>query len=308
MAPRPLTLDLAANARLSLEFLGRDFDPAGGDYPFYKTHYDSDPTYHRHCLWDYCENPGRNTYAIMFARQLTGGGAEEAAKKMKGVMERHFDEGDGLNYRPQVDIFRPYPEFPPQDRIPVYHEAEMWDNRSVFMGVMLAALAEGDERLRRRAAEMLEGFKRVAVRQGDEVYLTRKGFPPGFRADPAEPPRPGEHTYGWITPLARYHRLFGSDEALELARGLTNFIVRRGPLNEHGILHQMRMRWPDKEFIVADGCVGCRMHCPYMKMVDLVMVRDALRRGKHEIDVPADVAAGARRALERMIAVPRDRA
>jgi quinolinate synthase len=43
-----------------------------------------------------------------------------------------------------------------------------------------------------------------------------------------------------------------------------------------------------------------------MKMIDLVMVRDALRSGKHEIRVPDDVAAGARRALERMIAVPRD--
>jgi quinolinate synthase len=75
---------------------------------------------------------------------------------------------------------------------------------------------------------------------------------------------------------------------------------------EHGMIHQLRKRWPDKEFVVADGCIGCRMHCPYMKMIDLVMVRDALLRGKHEIDVPADVAAGARRALERMIAVPRD--
>ncbi|HEU4383816.1 MAG TPA: quinolinate synthase NadA [Anaeromyxobacteraceae bacterium] len=75
---------------------------------------------------------------------------------------------------------------------------------------------------------------------------------------------------------------------------------------EHGILHQMRKRWPDKEFIVADGCVGCRMHCPYMKMVDLLMVRSALREGRHLIEVPADVAQGARRALERMIAVPRD--
>ncbi len=75
---------------------------------------------------------------------------------------------------------------------------------------------------------------------------------------------------------------------------------------EHGIVYQMKRRWPEKEFVVADGCIGCRMHCPYMKMVDLVMVRDALARGKHEIDVPADVAAGARRALERMIAVPRD--
>ncbi len=75
---------------------------------------------------------------------------------------------------------------------------------------------------------------------------------------------------------------------------------------EHGIVHQLRRRHPDKEFIVADGCIGCRLHCPYMKMIDLVMVRDALARGKHEIDVPADVSEGARRALERMIAVPRD--
>ncbi len=75
---------------------------------------------------------------------------------------------------------------------------------------------------------------------------------------------------------------------------------------EHGILTGLRKRYPDKEFVVADGCLGCRMHCPYMKMIDLLMVRDALRRGKHEIVVPPDVAAGARRALERMIAVPRD--
>jgi quinolinate synthase len=75
---------------------------------------------------------------------------------------------------------------------------------------------------------------------------------------------------------------------------------------EHGIVHQLKLRYPDKEFVVADGCLGCRMHCPYMKMIDLVMVRDTLLRGKHEITVPPDVAVGARRALERMIAVPRD--
>jgi len=75
---------------------------------------------------------------------------------------------------------------------------------------------------------------------------------------------------------------------------------------EHGMLHQLKLRYPGKEFVVADGCLGCRMHCPYMKMVDLVMVRDALARGKHEIVVPPDVAEGARRSLERMIAVPRD--
>ena len=90
--------------------------------------------------------------------------------------------------------------------------------------------------------------------------------------------------------------------AVEKHRDARTFIVA----TEHGIVYQMKKRFPDKEFIVADGCIGCRMHCPYMKMVDLLMLRDALSRGKHEIHVPEDVAAGARRALERMIAVPRD--
>jgi quinolinate synthase len=90
--------------------------------------------------------------------------------------------------------------------------------------------------------------------------------------------------------------------AVEKHREARTFIVA----TEHGIVYQMKKRWPDKEFIIADGCIGCRMHCPYMKMIDLVMLRDALRREKHEIRVPEDVADGARRALERMIAVPRD--
>jgi quinolinate synthase len=90
--------------------------------------------------------------------------------------------------------------------------------------------------------------------------------------------------------------------AVEKHRDARTFIVA----TEHGIVYQMKKRFPDKEFIVADGCIGCRMHCPYMKMIDLVMLRDALARGKHEVHVPEDVAAGARRALERMIAVPRD--
>jgi quinolinate synthase len=90
--------------------------------------------------------------------------------------------------------------------------------------------------------------------------------------------------------------------AVERFPSARTFIVA----TEHGIVHQMKKRWPDREFIVADGCIGCRMHCPYMKMIDLLMIRDALVRGKHEVAVEPDVAAGARRALERMIAVPRD--
>ena len=76
---------------------------------------------------------------------------------------------------------------------------------------------------------------------------------------------------------------------------------------EWGLLHQLKKRFPDREFIPADGCIGCRLHCPYMKMVDLESILRSLRQDLHEIRVDPETAAGARRALQRMLAVPRDR-
>ncbi|HJQ23278.1 MAG TPA: quinolinate synthase NadA [Blastocatellia bacterium] len=75
---------------------------------------------------------------------------------------------------------------------------------------------------------------------------------------------------------------------------------------ESGIVHQMKKRYPDREFVMADGCIGCRLHCPYMKMITLGNVKRALVEDKFEITVEPDVMEGARRALERMLAVPRD--
>lgn len=75
---------------------------------------------------------------------------------------------------------------------------------------------------------------------------------------------------------------------------------------EWGIIHQLQKHYPDKEFVSADGCIGCRLHCPYMKMIDLPMVLNSLHEGFYEITVEEDVAAGARKSLERMLAVPRD--
>lgn len=75
---------------------------------------------------------------------------------------------------------------------------------------------------------------------------------------------------------------------------------------ESGIIHQMKKLYPDREFIMADGCIGCRLHCPYMKMIGLTDVRRALVEDKFEITVEPDVMQDARRALERMLAVPRD--
>jgi len=75
---------------------------------------------------------------------------------------------------------------------------------------------------------------------------------------------------------------------------------------ENGIVHQMKKRFPDKEFISADGCIGCRLHCPYMKVTGLEDVYMALRDERFEITLHDSIMTKARLALERMMAVPRD--
>lgn len=75
---------------------------------------------------------------------------------------------------------------------------------------------------------------------------------------------------------------------------------------ENGIIHQLKKRFPDKEFVPADGCIGCRLHCPYMKVTGLQDVYFSLSDMRYEIKLEDDVIEGARRALERMMAVPRD--
>ena len=75
---------------------------------------------------------------------------------------------------------------------------------------------------------------------------------------------------------------------------------------EWALIHQLKKRYPGREFIPADGCIGCRLHCPYMKMIDLATVERALTDNVFPVEVDPEDAEGARRALERMMAVPRD--
>lgn len=76
---------------------------------------------------------------------------------------------------------------------------------------------------------------------------------------------------------------------------------------EWSLVYRLKKLYPEKEFILADGCIGCRLHCPYMKMIDLPQIKRSLEEDVFEVTVPADIAAGARRSLERMLSVPRDR-
>jgi quinolinate synthase len=68
---------------------------------------------------------------------------------------------------------------------------------------------------------------------------------------------------------------------------------------EVGILHRLRRENPTKRFIAASETAVCA----YMKVTTLPKVRAALVHMQHRITVPSAVAARARRAIERMVAI-----
>jgi len=68
---------------------------------------------------------------------------------------------------------------------------------------------------------------------------------------------------------------------------------------EVGILHRLRRENPSKRFYAANE----RASCAYMKVTTLPKVRDAIENNQYRITVRADIAARARRAIERMVAI-----
>ena len=92
-------------------------------------------------------------------------------------------------------------------------------------------------------------------------------------------------------------RIVSTEQMMRRARASSarRFVVA----TETGVLHRLRRENPGKEFVAAAESAECR----YMKMITLENLRDALRDDKYEVTVPPGVAARARRAIERMLAI-----
>ena len=68
---------------------------------------------------------------------------------------------------------------------------------------------------------------------------------------------------------------------------------------EIGIIHRLEKEAPGKRF----EPVNKNAICKYMKMITLEKLRDSLRDWKHEVTVEPEIAARARGAIDRMVAI-----
>jgi quinolinate synthase len=71
---------------------------------------------------------------------------------------------------------------------------------------------------------------------------------------------------------------------------------------EAGILWRLKLENPDKEFILASPALVC----PNMKLTSLEDVLESLRTMQPVVKVPEEVRIPAKRALDRMLGIPRD--
>ncbi|MFZ5452270.1 MAG: quinolinate synthase NadA [Thermodesulfobacteriota bacterium] len=71
---------------------------------------------------------------------------------------------------------------------------------------------------------------------------------------------------------------------------------------EKGIIHRLRRENPGKLFYSPSR----RLICRPMKRITLTDVINALKENRHQIRVPEDIRVRALKAVERMLAVPRD--
>jgi len=70
-------------------------------------------------------------------------------------------------------------------------------------------------------------------------------------------------------------------------------------LTEAGLLLRLKRLHPHKHFYSIAPCP----HCPYMKFIELDKVLDCLENERNPIEIPTDIMIGARRSIERMLAV-----
>jgi quinolinate synthase len=98
---------------------------------------------------------------------------------------------------------------------------------------------------------------------------------------------------------------FGNDRTHILStEGMINF-AKDSPKSrflvatETGILHRLNKEAPGKRF----EAVSERAICKYMKMITLEKLHGSLRDWKHEVVVEPEIAARARGAIERMVAI-----
>jgi hypothetical protein len=214
----PDTLDLRANARLSINFLKGSMDMHQDGVPYFTTYFGSNTPALVHKEYDLDEDPGRWLYGFFSARQVSGSVEGIAQEKiLKDYLISRMIHDDGLVY---------LPKYSSMCSLSGTESAWMWGNRSDFMGLLCLYMVKDDPSIKIHLERAVNTLYKLAIKGKGGYYLNQDYYKYDTKIDTSIAPIVGQNTGGWITPLVKYYQWTGNKKALELAKGFADFIVK----------------------------------------------------------------------------------
>ena len=225
-------MNLVVNAQRSINYLTRSVDMGRMAMPYFMTFWHEGGMEYRHNPWDVVEDPGRFSAGVALARYMIGENRRSESERLwKEHLKSVWDDEFSLYAIPEGFQFVQSDPAAANCCGSVHtHDAKStcnWDNRSVYLGLVLEGLLFGDEESIVMARRVIEGYKRWAVHDKSKkwCYYTSSGMTAKMMPDPEAPPVAGQEMGGILTALVKDYEWFGDATSLELAIGLANCMM-----------------------------------------------------------------------------------
>ena len=268
----PETLTLEHLAPATAEFLTRMMDEGQGGLPYFRILLDAEPPTAMHEWPDWGDMTARFAEALMMARLMTGSDRWLPAERRLLELLISLFAPDGLNYRAKTAWSG--------------DDALVFDQSRVLTTLVSWSMLGADERASRLTRFHIDALGRIARREG-EVWRfparahPRGGWRPGYDVGPGTH-GPAHCCYEGgvhISPLVMFYEMEAYEPALELARGLVNWVLADGGIAEDGTF---------------DGHVHSRLATAAgLLRYGLLSGRDDLiERGKRAVDFALSLSTG----------------
>jgi len=222
----PDTIDLQEMARLAVNGLTSPTDE-DADYEIYWwAEFASNPPLMRHNESDSVQ--AKHMEALPLVRSICGSNQNRQVEKRWMELIHQMQGPDGMFYFPRVGrpwcVFGIYGEGPEEE-----HYAVPFSNGRLIGAATIYHLLTGDPTWLEVGRRAVDGLGRVAIHEGRKARFPWHMFGPGgtYKAgDPASAVHNPATWIGWcIQGLANYYRHTGYVPALDLAGGLSRFVM-----------------------------------------------------------------------------------
>lgn len=208
--------DLENRAQLAINSLTRLLDPERNYQPYFIARYDEEPVTACHRIYDYADATGRFVDALGLARLMSGSDDNrEIDEKLEAFLISLIEE-DGLSWIPKA---------PWTNR----KRAEMFSQRSTMLGLLTLYRTKAKDQYLYYVKRMVHRLWEISIKKEGYVYYPSMFYYPGGWESTDEPLENG--VAGWSAlqqfPVLQYYEISQDKVALNLAKGLINFLLTR---------------------------------------------------------------------------------